>query len=58
MAGWLGWLGGLFLPVTLPPHFVRGEVTRESEGFAEQIGTRLEALPGLALSRVPTTAPA
>lgn len=45
MAGWLGWLGGLFLPVTLPPHFVRGEVTRESEGFAEQMLTRLKPCP-------------
>ena len=51
MDGWLGWLGGLFLPVTLPSHFVRGEVTRESEGFAEQMLTRLKALPHLPFAR-------
>jgi len=45
MDGWVGWLGGLFLPVTLPSHFVRGEVTRESEGFAEQMLTRLKPCP-------------
>lgn len=41
--GWFG-LGGHFLPVTSPPHFVRGVSYLGVSGSAQQIGTRLEAL--------------